>query len=106
VPEEQKSIPDVLGELRDMTVSYAKQETIDPLKQIFRYVGFGVGGSFLLGLGASLLGLAGLRALQTETGDTFDGDWSWVPYLIVMVVLLLVALLAVLRIKEKRSAGT
>jgi hypothetical protein len=29
-----------------------------------------------------------LRALQDETGDTFSGDWSWVPYLIMFVALL------------------
>ena len=32
--------------------------------------------------------MSGLRALQDETGDTFTGDWSWVPYLIMIVVLL------------------
>ena len=32
--------------------------------------------------------MSGLRALQDETGDTFTGDWSWVPYLIMFVVLL------------------
>jgi hypothetical protein len=36
-----------------------------------------------------LLSVSALRALQTETGDTFAGDWSWVPYLIVTAVLLL-----------------
>ena len=33
------------------------------------------------------LALSGLRALQDETGDTFTGDWSWVPYLIMFVAL-------------------
>ena len=28
--------------------------------------------------------LGGLRALQTETGTTFDGNWSWAPYLIAL----------------------
>jgi hypothetical protein len=36
-----------------------------------------------------LLGVGGLRALQTETGETFAGDWSWAPYLIVFAALLL-----------------
>ena len=100
---DQKSVPQVLGELKDMTVSYAKQETIDPLKSIGRFVGFGVGGSFVLGVGLCLLGLAALRALQTETGDTFEGNWSWAPYLITTVALLVFAALAVRAIKEKRS---
>jgi hypothetical protein len=100
---DQKSVPQVLGELKDMTVSYARQETVDPLKSIGRFVGFGVGGSFVLGLGLCLLGLSVLRALQTETGDTFTGDWSWVPYLITTAVLLVFAYLAVRAIKEKRN---
>ena len=101
---DQKSVPQVLGELKDMTVSYAKQETVDPLRSIGRFVGFGVGGSFLLGVGLCLLGLAVLRALQTETGDTFEGDWSWAPYLITTAVLLVFTGLAVRAIKEKRDA--
>ena len=35
------------------------------------------------------LALGGLRLLQTETGSTFTDDWSWVPYLIMVVVLAL-----------------
>jgi hypothetical protein len=31
--------------------------------------------------------MAALRALQTETGDAFSGDWSWVPYVIVIFAL-------------------
>ena len=99
---DQKSVPQVLGELKDMTVSYAKQETIDPLKSIGRFVGFGVGGSILLGIGLCLLGLAALRALQTETGDALDENLSFVPYLITSVVLVVLAALAARAIKEKR----
>lgn len=101
MPEEQKSIPQVVGELKELTITYAKQETIDPLKRMARFVGFGVGASFVLGIGLCLLGLAALRALQTETGDTFADGWSWAPYLITTVVLGLLAVLAVLQIKEK-----
>jgi hypothetical protein len=34
------------------------------------------------------LGLAGLRALQSETDTALTGNWSWAPYAIMMVVLL------------------
>lgn len=97
-----KSVPQVLAELKDMTVTYAKQETVDPLRSIGRFVGFGVGGSFALGIGVCLLALAALRALQTETGTAFQGNWSWAPYLITTAVLGLLAFLAVRAIKEKR----
>ena len=38
-------------------------------------------GSLALTVGAVLLLLAGLRALQTETGTSFTGNLSWLPYL-------------------------
>ena len=52
-------------------------------------MGFGLLGSLLFGFGVVFLALAGFRALQTETGSTFTGDWSWVPYLIMIFVLAL-----------------
>lgn len=88
-----KSTTQILTELWELLQAYAKQETVDPLKTLGRYLGWGVGGSMLLGLGVFFLGLSGLRALQTET-DVFEGTWSWVPYLIVALALVLVAALA------------
>jgi len=47
--------------------------------------------------------LAALRALQTQTGTAFDGNLSWLPYLIVLVVAAGLAALAATRItKTKR----
>jgi peptidoglycan/LPS O-acetylase OafA/YrhL len=100
VPDEDKSIPQVLGELKELTVNYAKQETVVPLRNVGRWVAFGVGGSFVLGIGLCLLSLSLLRALQTET-TVFEGGWSWAPYLITAVVLVAVAALTAYRIKEK-----
>ena len=109
---EPKSIPEVISELKELTISYAKQETVDPLKGQFRWVSYGVGGSFVLAVGLSLLGLAGLRALQTETDTWFTGNLSWIPYVVVMVVLGVFAATAALAInrsnkksKERREAG-
>ena len=82
-------LPQLVTELRDLVVQYFREQTLVPLQKLGRYIGFGVLGSLLLGFGVVFLGTAGLRALQDETGDTFTGDWSWVPYLIMFVVLLL-----------------
>ena len=82
-------LPQLITELRDLVVAYLKQQTLVPLQQLGRYIGFGLAGSLLLGFGVVFLALSGLRALQEETGDTFTGDWSWVPYLIVIVALML-----------------
>ena len=92
-PRRTPPLPELIVELRDLVITYVKQQTLVPLQQLGRYVGFGVLGSMLLGFGVLFLALAALRALQTETGDTFTGDWSWVPYLIVIAGLLLGAAL-------------
>jgi len=86
-------LPQLVTELRDLVVRYFREQTLVPLQQLGRYIGFGVLGSLMLGFGVVFVGMAGLRALQDETGDTFAGDWSWVPYLIMFVVLLIGAAL-------------
>jgi hypothetical protein len=104
VPEPQsKSIAEVSSELWALTKDYAKQETIDPLKGVGRYLTFGVPGVVLIGFGTVLLMLSALRALQTQTGSTFHGSLSWLPYIIVLVVAVGFVALAVARItKTKR----
>ena len=96
-----KSIPTLASELLDLVRAYAKQETIEPLKGIGRWLAFGVAGSLLLGTGLLLLAVGALRALQTETGDTFDGNWSWAPYLIVLAACAVVIALVASRIGKK-----
>ncbi len=87
-----------------LTVDYVKQETLGPLKGLGRYLAFGVGGSLLLATGL-LLGLVGfLRLLQTETGTTFAGNLSWLPYLIVTAAALIVIGLAGWRITKGEAA--
>ena len=81
------SLPQLLLELRDLVVAYFRQETVVPLKSLGRYILWGLTGAFLLGGGVILLGVGSLRLLQAETGSTFQGDWSWAPYGIVFVAL-------------------
>jgi hypothetical protein len=102
VPEpESKSIPEVATELWGLTKDYARQETVEPLKGVGRYLGYGAIGALLVGIGVLLLMLSGLRALQTETGDALDGTLSWLPYLIVLVVASALVGWAVTRISKK-----
>ncbi len=81
-----KSLPGDAQDLWQLVVGYAKQETIDPVRNLGRFVGFGLGGALLLSLGTVLLLLGGLRLLQTETGEAFDGKLTWVPYVLVLLV--------------------
>ena len=88
------SLPQLVLELKDLLVTYFKQETLLPLKQLGRYLAFGIAGSVLMGTGVMLLALGCLRLLQTETGTTFTGNWSWVPYVIVFAGLVIGAAIA------------
>jgi hypothetical protein len=105
VPSEQKSIPQVLSELWEMLVTYAKQETVQPLKGLFRFVGVGVGAMLLLGTGVLLMSVSVLRLLQTKEpfGWQLSGSLNFIPYLVSLLVLGVLIALAVLAIKPKRS---
>lgn len=83
-----KGIPGEAQDLLQLVIGYAKQETIEPVRNLGRFVGYGLGGALLGSLGAVLLLLGSLRLLQTETGSAFEGDgWrSSVPYLLVLLV--------------------
>ncbi len=74
-------------ELKDLVVSYAKQETVDPLKTLGRYLGFGIAGAVLIGTGWVFALLALLRGLQqieffNEPGEIDGGRYGWLAYVI------------------------
>ena len=93
------------GDVVQLVLDYAKQETLGPLKGLLRFVGFGVAGAIGLSAGAMLLLLGLLRALQTETGSTFRGDWSWAPYLLTGAAATMVLGLSAWRIKKGPAAN-
>ncbi len=98
-----KSVPQVVSELWTMTVDYAKQEIKDPLKGLGSYLLWGALSMLLVGLGMVLLAIGWLRALQTETGSRFTGNWSWAPYGIVLVgAMLVLGLVGVILTKGKK----
>jgi len=84
--KKDKSLPGEAQELFQLVVGYAKQETLGPVRNLGRFLGFGLAGALLGSLGTVLLLLGGLRLLQTETGDAFDGRLTFIPYLLVLVV--------------------
>lgn len=86
-----KGAADQANELKELVVGYAKQETVDPLKVLGQKLGWGAAGSVLVALGSFFLVLATLRGLQqidvfNRTGDPLGGWFSWVPYIVAMLV--------------------
>ena len=104
-PNDPKSIPQVATELWELSVAYAKQETVDPLKGLTRFLGYGLSGSLALGFGAVLLLLSLLRGLQTETSTTFTGNLSWIPYVIVVMTAALLVALVMWRVVKRKGSG-
>jgi hypothetical protein len=101
VPEPAQHPKDTqLGDVVELVKTYVRQETVGPLKGIGRWLGFGIAGAFALGLGLGLVVLGLLRLLQNEAHDTFDGNWSVLPYVIALVVCAAVVGFAVTRMKK------
>ena len=96
-----------IGEILGLVKTYARQETIGPLKGAGRWLAFGIAGALALGFGLSMLLLGLLRLLQNEAPGVFDGNWSWAPYFITLLVCVAVigAILVAMR-RSIRSGGT
>ena len=95
---------DASQEIQEMLVTYAKQETVEPLKTLGRYLGFGLGGAVLLFVGTLFVALGVLRL--TQTLEVFEGtSWaSTLPYLIAIASLAVIVgmiLIALGRAKKK-----
>lgn len=102
-PEAGRPVPELLGELWELVRAYVRQETVEPVRGVGRYVAFGVAGAALIGAGVVLLAVGGLRVLQDET--TLGGNLSWIPYLVVVAVLAAGAALSLAAIGRRRSSG-
>jgi hypothetical protein len=92
-------------ELWELVLAYAKQETVDPLKALLRFVAWGLAGAVCLSLGVVLLALGGLRAIQFETFPHLAGNLSWIPYLAIVAFCGVILVLAVTRITKVPSRG-
>jgi hypothetical protein len=98
--KDEKGVAEVATDLWQLTRDYAKQETVDPLKSLGKFLAKGVAGALALSLGLLFGALAVLRGLQTETGEHLTGSWDFVPYVAALVFTLVCAGLAVAAIKK------
>lgn len=90
-----------LGEVLDFVKAYARQETVGPLKGAGRWIGFGIGGAFALGLGLLFVLLGVLRLLQTEFDSwATTAAWSWAAYFAVFAVTAILLAITIKRIQQ------
>ena len=84
-------------ELRQLAIRYVKEETVKPLKDLGRFIAFGTLGSLFVGFGYVFLLIGALRYLQWQF-PVLDGSLSWLPYLIVAALALVVIALTLWRV--------
>lgn len=89
-----------IGEVVDYVKTYARQQTVGPLKGAGRWLGFGAAGALALGLGLSLVMLGLLRLLQTEWDRSARGSLSWLAYAITLVVCVVLLVVTITRINK------
>lgn len=88
-----------LAELYNLVVNYARQQTIDPIRGVGRWLAFGLIAAVLMSIGLVLGVLGFLRLLQT-TAIGESNSWSWTVYLITIAACIAVGWLAVSRIRR------
>jgi hypothetical protein len=71
-----------IEELYDLTKTYLRQETIDPLRSVGRRLGYGLAGSLCIGVGMVFLGIAILRLVPRHLGVTSHGLLSSIVYFV------------------------
>ena len=89
-----------LGEVIDFVKTYAKQETLDPLKGAGRWLGWGAAAAFTMGLGLMIVLLGVLRVVQTEVDRLATGSLSWGAYGVTLIVTLALLAVTLLRIRK------
>ena len=97
-----------LQEVRDLFVRYFKEQTVQPLKDLGRFVAFGALGSIFVAFGI-VMGLLGVLRMLQALFPVLDGSLSFIPYVIVVVLALLIGALVVQRIyagAARRSKGS
>ncbi len=98
-PQDRRKPADHLVELKDLVIGYAKQETVDPLKSLKRYLLWGVPGAFLVAAGSMFLLLGTVRGMQSFSPFQYDsGALSLVPYVVAIAVGTVIIVLSILAI--------
>ena len=89
-----------LGEVFEFVKTYAKQETVGPLKGAGRWLAFGAAAAFAMGLGLMLILLGVLRLVQTEVDRLATGSLSWAAYGVTLIVTVALLVVTLLRVKK------
>ena len=86
-------LPELVGEFIEMSKKYLRQETLEPVKQLGRFIGYGFAGGLAFAVGTLLVGIAGMRWLVDALPN--GPYWEGLGYVVAAVVLAIVGGLVV-----------
>ena len=89
-----------VGEVIEFVKTYAKQETVGPLKGAGRWLAYGAAAALTMGLGLMIVLLGVLRLVQTELDRLSTGSLSWAAYALTLIVTLALLAITLLRVKK------
>lgn len=95
---------DQVTDLVESVKTYARQETLGPLKGAARWVAVGTVAATSLGLAMVFLAMGVLRLSQDLGGQALDGAWSFVHYIFTLIVVSLLVWLSFSRISQRSLA--
>ena len=84
----------------DLVVSYAKQETIEPLRGAMRWILWGLASMAFICTGLVFLVLGVVRLSQDVLGESFQHSWSFVSYFVGVLACGVVVAFALTSIKK------
>lgn len=84
----------------DLVVSYAKQETIEPLRGAMRWILWGLASMAFICTGLVFIVLGVVRVTQDVLGDSFQHSWSFVSYFVGVLACVVVVAFALTSIKK------
>ena len=87
------------GEILETVLKYVKTETLKPIRGAGRWIGFGLVAALMLSIGLVLGALGILRLVQTSgLGDS--SSWSWLTYVVALLVCTVAFFFAISRIRK------
>jgi hypothetical protein len=94
------SSPSPHEDVLDLVVSYAKQETIEPLRGALRWILWGLASMAFICTGLVFLVLGVVRVSQDVLGESFQHSWSFVSYFVGVLACGIVVAFALSSIKK------
>ena len=87
------------AEILETVLKYVKTETLKPIRGAGRWIGFGLVAALMLSIGLVLGALGILRLVQTS-GLGNSNSWSWLTYVVALLVCTAAFFFAISRIRK------